>query len=375
MNDGGICPSTRGQIGWRATRNGMPDVVDTTPTVTLKPPSLDGVDSDGRRRRRARTPGRPATTPRVTPSSTASASSCRTTCGTASTAAPGTRSALPDNGASEGFSFTTAALGPGRRPAAPTRHVVTVQRHDRHRRRGERRRLERSHAGDSRPVEQRRHHPAGRQGQADRARLGRGAIRSRHTPSASCPASRSERPGGAQQDGHDRRRRGVPWSPSRRASRRGSRPRSTPVAPSPFQAADVGPVSVAVRALLTAHAGAPSAARVVRVTGTLPAGARRRAARLAAAGGGAWKTVARTHTTARSTFSLVYTRARGHGAPARALRRRRQERRRRQGAAGAACPEVRRERPPGATSLPRAPASRRGYSPEIDQVGAVSKRK
>jgi len=38
----GICPSTAGQIGWRATRNGIPDVIDTAPTVTLRQPIVVG---------------------------------------------------------------------------------------------------------------------------------------------------------------------------------------------------------------------------------------------------------------------------------------------------------------------------------------------
>ena len=36
--DDGICPATRGQIGWRVSPpNTLPDVVDTTPTVVIKP--------------------------------------------------------------------------------------------------------------------------------------------------------------------------------------------------------------------------------------------------------------------------------------------------------------------------------------------------
>ncbi len=43
LSDRGICPSTAGQIGWRVTPpNTLPDVVDTTPTVTLAKPILNG---------------------------------------------------------------------------------------------------------------------------------------------------------------------------------------------------------------------------------------------------------------------------------------------------------------------------------------------
>ncbi len=74
-----------------------------------------------------------------------------------------------------------------------------------------------------------------------------------------------------------------------------------------FLAATSAPVTVAVRARLTASAAALTPARVVRVAGTFWPRRAGVALALQALRGGVWTTVARTRTTARATFRLAYT--------------------------------------------------------------------
>ena len=123
--DGGICPSTRGQIGWRVTRNGLPDVVDTTPTVTLAKPVLDGSGAtvSGVAAEHPWTPGHNA-------KGRAFAKGISifvphdlqySVDGGAWTAVSPTGS-----GARQSFSFATGALAPAAAPAT-TRHVIAVQ--------------------------------------------------------------------------------------------------------------------------------------------------------------------------------------------------------------------------------------------------------
>ena len=65
-------------------------------------------------------------------------------------------------------------------------------------------------------------------------------------------------------------------------------------------------MSVAVQALLTARAAVAAAARVIRVSGTFRPRRGGVPLVLQLLRGGAWKAVARSRTTARSTFRLVY---------------------------------------------------------------------
>ncbi len=74
-----------------------------------------------------------------------------------------------------------------------------------------------------------------------------------------------------------------------------------------FLAATSAPVTVAVRARLTASAAAPTPARVMHVAGTFRPRRAGVALALQALRGGVWMTVARTRTTAHATFRLVYT--------------------------------------------------------------------
>ena len=88
-----------------------------------------------------------------------------------------------------------------------------------------------------------------------------------------------------------------------------------------FLAATSAPVTVAVRARLTASAAALTPARVVRVAGTFWPRRAGVALALQALRGGVWTTVAHTHTTARATFRLAVHGASRHAPPAGALRR------------------------------------------------------
>ncbi len=170
--DGGICPSTRGQIGWRATRNGTARRGRHGPDRDSQAAGLDGstatVAGVATREPLAARPQRPGSRLR----STASASSCRTTCSTASTAAPGTPSARPGRPRPRASASPLAALGSGTDPLAPTRHVVKVQATTGTTAASSLVAWSSPTPVTSHPVERRGHHRAGRQGQADRARLG-----------------------------------------------------------------------------------------------------------------------------------------------------------------------------------------------------------
>ena len=128
--DGGICPSTRGQIGWRVTRNGLPDVVDTAPAVTVKPPVSGGSASTlsvaGSAREVAWPPGHNAQGRAFTAGiSIFVPHDLRYTVDGGSPVAI----VASGSGATKTFSFAlgTSTLGAGPDPQAPTRHVVTVQ--------------------------------------------------------------------------------------------------------------------------------------------------------------------------------------------------------------------------------------------------------
>ena len=118
-------------------------------------------------------------------------------------------------------------------------------------------------------------------------------------------------------------------------------------------------VTVAVRARLTAHAGVPSAAGVVRVSGTFRPVRAGVPLALQQSSGGTWKAVARTQHQRERDLHPALHRARRRRALARALRRRRHERRRDEAAARAR----RALRPEGRPGAPR-----RLLHPDPDEV-------
>ncbi len=305
--DGGICPSTRGQIGWRdANGNGIPDVVDTTPTVKLKPATssdgvtatVSGVDSEnptppgGNAKGHAFTRGISILRPHDVRFSVDG--------DTTWTAVP-----TPAKASSESFTFTTTALLPGTAPdhAARTRHVISVS-------------ATTGNTATSSVVAWGAHTPVT-------------LVLSAGTPTITVGgkvkltlrASDSDKPiypigflpgvtvgplGGVQKT--------VTTGAAGRAVPAFA-PRFTtvfravfqPIGQSPFEAAASNPVTVSVRARLTAQAAGPSAARVVRVSGTFRPVRGGVPLTLQVLSGGAWKVVAHTHTSAGAAFSLHYT--------------------------------------------------------------------
>ena len=311
---GGICPSTAGQIGWRVTRsNGLPDVVDTTPTVKLQPArsstatdaTVSGVATEHpwppghNAKGRAFAKGISIFVPHALQYSVD---------GGAWTAV-----SLSGSGASQTFSFTTGVLAPAPAPAtdAPRRRPCRP------------RPAPRSRAASSPGPIRRRSSSAWRAARSTIA-LGGKVKLTVHAADGAAPAyaigflagrrDRSATPAAraTQQDCHDRRRRRAAWSsvaprftttfqvdadPDCRSRRS---PRLTSTRP---------PCTVAVRALLAAHAGAPSAARVVRVAGSFRPRRGGVPLVLQLRSGGAWKTVAQGRTTAAASFSSGLRRA------------------------------------------------------------------
>ena len=311
---GGICPSTAGQVGWRVTRDGLPDVIDTTPTVTVAPPtSTDGttVTVSGRARENAWPPGHNAKgrafsrgisifVPHDLQYSIDGGASKAVTTVTAS----GAR-------VSFGFAVDTSALGDGPYAGAPTRHLVTVQ-------------ATTGTTASGSAVLWAADTPVTLALTAGATTISLGG-----TVRLTAAASDGSYPVGSLAGVVVGPRQGA--APAARMVTTGAGG-SAVVAFSPrfttaFQAAFAphagtaeflpaasGAVTVAVRAALTARAAAPTAAGPVAVTGVfrpLRAGVPLVLQRLA---GGAWTTVAHARTTARSTFRLVYK------APAGALR-------------------------------------------------------
>ena len=302
---GGICPSTAGQIGWRdANGNGIPDVVDTTPTVTLKPPTAVGatVTVAGVARENPCPPGHNA--------------KGRAFATGISVLVPHDVQYRVDDGAwiavsdvvaaaTESFAFTTAPLTSS--TGAATRHVVTVQ-----------------------------------------ATTGNPAAKSTVAWTAPTPVTLALSPGAAtialggkvkltvSAADTDAPQYPIGFLPGVTvgplngtattlktvATGAGGRaavtfaPRFTttyqaafrPGAQSmQFTAATLVQATVAVRALLIARAGVASGTRVVRVSGVFRPVRGGVPLELQLFHAGVWKTVAHTRTTARSTFRLVYT--------------------------------------------------------------------
>ena len=304
VTDGGICPSTRGQIGWRdANGNGIPDVLDTTPTVKLKPAtSSDGLTA--------------------TVSGVAGEKPCPPG-GNAQGHAFSRGISIPlphdvlyrvDGGAwvegpavttpvAEAFSFTTAALGPGPYSSAPTRHVIHVS-------------LTTGSTATSSVVAWVGATPVtlalttatptialgARVTLTLHATTGTGTV----YPIGFLPGVSVGVAGDVQKV--------VTTGPAGRAAVSFA-PRFTaafravyqPVGQAQFEAASSLPLTVSVRARLTAHADTPSAAGVVGVSGSFRPVRSGVPIMLQQSVDGVWKVVARTQTSASATFSLHYT--------------------------------------------------------------------
>ena len=312
---GGLCPSTEGQIGWRVTRNGLPDVVDTAPTVTVAAPrSTDGttVTVAGKAHENAWPPGHNAKgrafsrgisifVPHDLRYSIDGAASAPVTTVTRS-------------GAKASFSFAvdTSTLAAGPDSAAPTRHTVTVQAT-----------TGTSAAGSAvlwgagTPVTLGLSAGAATIALGGRAALTATASDGGYPIAAlpvtvgpqqgATPAAKTVATGAA---GHTV----VTFTPRFTTTFAAAFTPTAAAGTAEFQAAVSSTVTVAVRAALSARAATPTAAGVVVVTGgfrPLRAGVPLLLQRLSA---GVWTTVAHGRTTARSTFRLAYA------APAGALR-------------------------------------------------------
>jgi hypothetical protein len=311
---GGLCPSTEGQVGWVLAPTGIPEVVDTAPTVTVAAPtSTDGttVTVAGTARENAWPPGHNAKgrafsrgisifVPHDLQYSVDGGASRAVTTVTTS----GAR-------ASFGFALNTSTLGAGPYAGAPTRHLVTVQ-------------ATTGTTASGSAVLWATGTPVTLTLAAGAATIPLGgAVR------LTVAASDASYPIDALAGVVVRPQQGT--TPAARTVRTGAggaavaafSPRFTTTfqasftpraGTAEFQAASSGAVTVAVRAALSARAAAPTATGVVVVAGgfrPLRAGVPLLLQGLA---GGVWTTVAQARTTARSTFRLVYK------APAGALR-------------------------------------------------------
>jgi hypothetical protein len=304
---GGICQATRGQIGWRdANGNGIPDVVDTTPTVKLKPAtSSDGVTAtvSGAASENPTPPGGNAQGHAFT----RAISVLRPHDVSYSVDGDPTWTAVPTPGkaSSESFTFTTGALLPGTAPdqAAPTRHVISVS-------------ATTGNAATADVVAWGAHTPVTLTIAADKSAITVGGkvrltLRAADSDKLSYPIGFLSGVTIGQSGGVQRT---VATGAAGRAVA-GFAPRFTgtfeaafaPAGQSPFEAAPPSFVRVTVRARLTAQATGPSVARVVRVNGTFRPVRGGVPLTLQQLSGGAWKNVAHTKTSARAAFSLRYT--------------------------------------------------------------------
>jgi hypothetical protein len=307
--DGGICPSTRGQIGWRTTRNDLPDVVDTTPTVTLAKPALNGSGAtvSGVATEHPWPPGHNAKGRAF-----AKGISVLVPHALQYSVDGGTWTAVTSTGggARQSFSFAIDAIAAAPAPAT-TRHVISVQ-------------ATTGTTAASSVVAWTYPTPVvlGLASSAKTIALGGKVKLAVHAADADAPAYTIGFLPGVALVG----RAGATATSQAVAIGAGgggavtAAPRFTTTfqvaltagAPSPFTStATPASVTVAVRALLAAHAGAPSATRVVRVTGSFRPRRGGVPLLLQLRSAGTWQTVTQGRTTADSSFSLVYAARKG----------------------------------------------------------------
>jgi hypothetical protein len=309
--DGGICPSTRGQIGWRVTPPGtLPDVVDTAPTVIVKPPvSTDAstVTIAGSARENAWPPGHNAKGRAF-----ARGISILVPHDVQYSVDGGAPTAVSTSGsgATKTFSFSvdTSVLGTGPDAQAPTRHLVTVQ-------------ATTGTSASKNEVAWAYPTPVGLALTSPAATIALGAKASLrlHAADADDPeypighlVSVSVGPSGAAAANRTTLTTGAAgnaaamFTPSHTTTYQAT---FTPGPLSPQFTATANPatVTVAVRARLTVDAVATSASGVVRVSGTFRPVRRGVPLTLQQLSGGAWKVVARAQTGASATFGLHYT--------------------------------------------------------------------
>ena len=304
--DGGICPSSRGQIGWRDKNgNGIPDVVDTTPTVKLQPATSSDGSTATVRGVASEVPTPPGSNAQghaftrgisiLKPHDVRYRVDGDTTW---------TSVATPGKASSEGFTFTTPALLPATAPdtAAPTRHVVTVS-------------ATTGNAKTAGVVAWGAHTPVtlGLSTSTPTITVGGKVKLTLHASDSDKPAY----PIGFLSGVTIRLPGGAPTTVATGAAGNAVAsfaPRFTgafaaaltPAGPSQFEAATSNTVTVFVRARLTARAAAPSAARVVRVSGSFRPVRGGVPLTLQLRSGGAWKTVAGAQTSPSAAFSLHY---------------------------------------------------------------------
>jgi hypothetical protein len=310
--DGGICPSTRGQIGWRVTPpNTLPDVVDTKPTLVVKPPvSTDAstVTIAGSARENAWPPGHKAKGRAF-----ARGISILVPHDVQYSVDGGAPTAVSTSGsgATKTFSFSvdTSALGTGPYAQAPTRHLVTVQ-------------ATTGTTASMSEVAWAYPTPVGLSltltSPAATIALGAKASLRLHAADADDPeysighlVSVSVGPSGAAAANRTTLTTGAAgnaaatFTPSHTTTYQATFTPG-PLSPEFTATATQATVTVAVRARLTAHAGTPSAAGVVPVSGTFRPLRSGVPITLQQSSGGAWRTVARTQTSASATFRLHY---------------------------------------------------------------------
>jgi hypothetical protein len=307
--DGGICPSTAGQIGWLPASDGIPEVVDTVPAIALKPPVSAATASTltvaGSAREVAWPPGHNAQGRAFAKGiSIFVPHDLRYSVDGGSPTAVG----ATGSGATRTFSFPvdTSGLGVGPFAGAPTRHVITVQ-------------ATTGTTAAANVVAWSAPTPVSLTLKSATATIALGARASLtvHTADADDAVYPIGHLAGVSVGPQGRAAAGkavttgaagnavAAFKPSFTTTYAAT---FTRVAQSlEFAATTPALVTVAVRARLTASAATPSASGVVRVAGTLRPRRGGVALVLQAHRGGVWTTVARTRTTARATFRFAYT--------------------------------------------------------------------
>lgn len=302
--NGGICPSTAGQIGWRVTRNGLPDVVDTTPTVTLKPPvfgrttaAVSGVATEH--------PWQPGHNAKGRAFATGISILVPHDVRYSADGGAWTAVSSSGGGATQSFSFVAGMPGQGADAKAPTRHIIAVE-------------ATTGTVATSSVVAWTYPTPVALSLRSGRLTIPLGGkvkltVHAADADDAVYPIGFLSGVTVGPLNGAAATRKTVTIGAGGSGAAAVA-PRFTTTfqatlttgSQSPFTASTSAAVSVAVRALLTARAGAPSAARVIRVTGVLRPLRGGVPLVLQLRSGSSWKTVAQGHTTASSSFGLIY---------------------------------------------------------------------